>query len=398
MKCPKCGYISFDFNQTCPKCNKDISAEQQKLNIPPFKPTPHFLLGALLGETGEPGADLKIELAPGARPAESTPDVVSLEDLEKLHPDDSEQQLREEAPSEFAGPEELISIEDLSMPEAVSAEEPTQEQMSEEISLEELELPTSMPATGPRREEFSLDLDEITLEGTEPEAVTAAEPTQEQMPEEISFEELELPTSMPATEPRREEIFLDLDEITLEGTEPEAVTAAEPTQEQMPDEISFEELDSFPVSPPPVETVKEAQDDELLSIDLDDIDLDDAKDIKGMIPEESKERSDQEDILEIDLDALSLETDIQEKGDQKTETEHEQLPEELSMDDLFDALEKPEETGEKTAEILPDLNAIVLDEEEPKPDGAETEQGGIEMEGIELDLDLDLEKPDEKSS
>ncbi|MFH0844316.1 MAG: hypothetical protein V1930_02485 [Pseudomonadota bacterium] len=345
MKCPKCGYISFDFNQTCPKCNKDISAEQQKLNIPPFKPTPHFLLGALLGETGEPGADLKIDLAPGARPAESPPDVVSLEDLEKLHPDDSELQLREEAPLEFTKSEELISIEDLAMPEAGTTEEPTQEQMSEEISFEEFELPTSMPATEPRREEFSLDLDEITLEGTEPEAVTAAEPAYEQMPEEISFEE----------------------------------------------------FDSFPVSPPPIETVKETQDDEL-SIDLDDIDLDDTKDIKGMIPEESKERSDQEDILEIDLDALSLETDIQEKGDQKTETEYEQLPEELSMDDLFDALEKPKETGEKTAEILPDLNAIVLDEEEPKPDEAETEQGGIEMEGLELDLDLDLEKPDEKSS
>ncbi|MFH1480349.1 MAG: hypothetical protein ABIG67_03700 [Pseudomonadota bacterium] len=397
MKCPKCGYISFDFNQTCPKCNKDISAEQQKLNIPPFKPTPHFLLGALLGETGEPGADLKIDLAPGARPAESPPDVVSLEDLEKLHPDDSELQLREEAPLEFTKSEELISIEDLAMPEAGTTEEPTQEQMPEEISFEELELPTSMPATEPRREEIFLDLDEITLEGTEPEAVTAAEPTYEQMSEEISFEEFELPTSMPATEPRREEFSLDLDEITLEGTEPEAVTAAEPAYEQMPEEISFEEFDSFPVSPPPVETVKETQDDEL-SIDLDDIDLDDTKDIKGMIPEESKERSDQEDILEIDLDALSLETDIQEKGDQKTKTEYEQLPEELSMDDLFDALEKPKETGEKTAEILPDLNAIVLDEEEPKPDEAETEQGGIEMEGLELDLDLDLEKPDEKSS
>ena len=53
MKCPKCGYISFDSNQVCPKCNKDISAEQAKLNLPAFKPEPPALLGALIGEPDE---------------------------------------------------------------------------------------------------------------------------------------------------------------------------------------------------------------------------------------------------------------------------------------------------------------------------------------------------------
>ena len=53
MKCPKCGYISFDYNLSCPKCNKDISAEQEKLHIPAFRPDPLFLLGALTGEANE---------------------------------------------------------------------------------------------------------------------------------------------------------------------------------------------------------------------------------------------------------------------------------------------------------------------------------------------------------
>ncbi len=45
MKCPKCGYVSFDYNQVCPKCNKDISAERDKMNLPSYKPTPSFISG-----------------------------------------------------------------------------------------------------------------------------------------------------------------------------------------------------------------------------------------------------------------------------------------------------------------------------------------------------------------
>jgi len=49
MRCPKCGYISFDYNQLCPKCNKDISDEQAKLNLPTYKNNPPSLLGMLTG-------------------------------------------------------------------------------------------------------------------------------------------------------------------------------------------------------------------------------------------------------------------------------------------------------------------------------------------------------------
>jgi len=54
MKCPKCGYVSFDSNLECPKCRADISMEQSKLNLPFFRPSPPFLLGALVGNEGHP--------------------------------------------------------------------------------------------------------------------------------------------------------------------------------------------------------------------------------------------------------------------------------------------------------------------------------------------------------
>jgi len=58
MKCPKCGYISFDYNTSCPRCNKDISEEQKRLNLPSFMPDPLPLLGSLIDGTGQSQAGL----------------------------------------------------------------------------------------------------------------------------------------------------------------------------------------------------------------------------------------------------------------------------------------------------------------------------------------------------
>jgi len=54
MKCPKCGYVSFDSNVECPKCRYDLTMEQSKLNLPSFKPSPPFLLGASVGNEDHP--------------------------------------------------------------------------------------------------------------------------------------------------------------------------------------------------------------------------------------------------------------------------------------------------------------------------------------------------------
>jgi hypothetical protein len=74
MKCPKCGYVSLDHHQVCPKCSKDVLAEQRKLNLPDYRPDPPSFLGALTGEVAqaqavpgtsqEPGATIEFDAAP----------------------------------------------------------------------------------------------------------------------------------------------------------------------------------------------------------------------------------------------------------------------------------------------------------------------------------------------
>lgn len=38
MKCSKCNYISFDHNENCPKCKKDLTEIRRKMDLPAFCP------------------------------------------------------------------------------------------------------------------------------------------------------------------------------------------------------------------------------------------------------------------------------------------------------------------------------------------------------------------------
>jgi len=66
MKCPKCGYVSFDHQQVCQKCGKDVLAEQRRLNLPDYKPDPPSFLGALTGDGGPASAVSADSQEPGA--------------------------------------------------------------------------------------------------------------------------------------------------------------------------------------------------------------------------------------------------------------------------------------------------------------------------------------------
>jgi len=61
MKCPKCGYVSFDYNELCPKCDEDIRAERTKLNLSDYRSDPPFLLGALTGEMNESEGEIRMD-------------------------------------------------------------------------------------------------------------------------------------------------------------------------------------------------------------------------------------------------------------------------------------------------------------------------------------------------
>ncbi|NCP08563.1 hypothetical protein GW860_06645 [bacterium] len=77
MKCSKCGYTSFDYNQRCPKCNKDLTQEREWINLSPFKPNPPSLLSDLGSENT--ASDLDIALLK-AKDAQALQREIILED------------------------------------------------------------------------------------------------------------------------------------------------------------------------------------------------------------------------------------------------------------------------------------------------------------------------------
>ena len=192
MKCPKCGYVSFDHNQVCPKCKKDVSTEQKKLNLPDYRPSPPSLLGALTGETViqtsaamfDEGQNLNVDL--------------SLENGAELE--------------EAEGP---ISLPDLQDPEALTAEDEIQfdlssddldlEETDDELFLEpdEIVLGESESSTLLESEDedddISLHLGDIADEKSGSEKDPMLDLTEEDGQLEIDLEALPLEESMPQT-------------------------------------------------------------------------------------------------------------------------------------------------------------------------------------------------------
>jgi len=62
MRCPKCGYISFDHLERCMKCSRDFSSSREELNLSDFRPDVPFLLGSLVGEMQGGGGQQELSL------------------------------------------------------------------------------------------------------------------------------------------------------------------------------------------------------------------------------------------------------------------------------------------------------------------------------------------------
>ncbi len=82
MKCPKCAYVSFDYNASCPKCDEDIRAERTKLNLSDYRSDPPFLLGALTGEVNESGGEMGIDFSVGMQVPEPQGDMDLVDAIE----------------------------------------------------------------------------------------------------------------------------------------------------------------------------------------------------------------------------------------------------------------------------------------------------------------------------
>jgi len=86
MKCPKCGFNSFEFHDTCKKCGKDLIAFKASHNIRPLvhprkKDEPEEQFFAAAGAAGAPApapgaAVLPAAAAPPAKVAPATPSEV----------------------------------------------------------------------------------------------------------------------------------------------------------------------------------------------------------------------------------------------------------------------------------------------------------------------------------
>jgi hypothetical protein len=237
MKCPKCNYVSFDYNQVCPKCNKDISAEQQRMNLPAYRPSPLSLLGALIGEPrqsedsvfGE-GQNLDMDFEISGNGEAEKPEEPSLSsDLLETNLLDEEEEIEHLEPLYDFEEEEGEKIS----PESV------------EISLEDSERTLSLSDTGEMEEVISLDSDELSL--TEPElekeALAESVPAKERELgidlEDLSLDEI----ALPATDAAKEDSLNEAEMVTLviEKKGPKTSQGLEDTELDL--ELDLDELE-----------------------------------------------------------------------------------------------------------------------------------------------------------
>ena len=284
MKCPKCGYISFDFNQVCPKCNKDISNHRDKMNFVAFRPSPPSLLGALTGETSDSGMGFAMDTPEaldlgGGKAAFSAEDSQAIEAMEEAFLDSQSLEAQIEAtpepgvhfPEEAAG-KTSPDLEDL----IIDSEEPSAVQPGDDM------------------EEDAVSLDLEDLAGDETELLV-----DEALEEEESVVSLDLEETNGGDPPEVEaDLSLDLESLSIE----EESSPVEEKGTEGPAEILLEEApeDREEISLEPEEDVAATL-------------LDDASD--GEIPpagtgEESL--SDDDDETAAELEDLDLELDLEE--------------------------------------------------------------------------------------
>jgi len=270
MKCPKCSYVSFDYNLTCPKCERDISSEQEKLHLPSFRPEPPSLLGALTGEANNSRSDRTA----GSSEIDLARDAEISFDEESAHFDSGEVAIPESTDFDLGSDE--ISFEDTSGLSADSGKSSSDDIFGSDIDTEEAI--ADLELGGLESKETSLDTGELELEDSE------------------SAGSLEEDLSLDLGEASNEKGSLDLNDLYPGGgKKADRQTGRIATGELRLDGESTEELDNL--------------------LDMDEISLEEvplaqkapaAKKAKG-----KKASPAQESDLSLDLEDLDLELDLE---------------------------------------------------------------------------------------
>ena len=283
MKCPKCSYISFDYNQICPKCNKDISEERGKLNLPGYRPDPLFLLEALVGGKGENQIDLE---------AETYKDTSEFEKEIATGMDDTGVMERNAVFGSGAG--------DFEMEEAPPEEMPA-------VDLSEID--TNLETED--EEELAVDLEDLAEEpdGVDFSKETAQEPLGTGT---VVLEDLRAPEDDPKADTLEEEIDGDEISLDLDAVGDQGLEAAMAFDQDDEDELSLdleelgeegEDLEEIKLEP-----VSEFEEEVL---DLSDIDLDEDKPVEW----EADSSHSESEMLTVEL----------EEGKKKEPTDREEL-------------------------------------------------------------------------
>lgn len=149
MKCPKCGYISFDFYDTCPKCSKDLTEIRGRLILFPFKPSAINWLQTeeeiATPSTEQVVADVFTE--EGTMEEEIELETVSLDslDVDQEKKEEKALEIKEEKLEEKIEEEKEIEVEPVdlnSLEEKMAKKEKEKQETKKESKKDGLELET----------------------------------------------------------------------------------------------------------------------------------------------------------------------------------------------------------------------------------------------------------------
>jgi len=137
MRCPKCGYISFDRQKSCSRCSNDLTAVAEQLQGTVVKNAVPFFLGTVLGARKSAVA----EPEPALRAEE---EAIELNELEGQALPEEEEELN------FPGPSVAGNTLEEQAPPSIGLEDID---VSDLVSLEEEEPPT-LPLESEEEEDF----------------------------------------------------------------------------------------------------------------------------------------------------------------------------------------------------------------------------------------------------
>lgn len=211
MRCPKCGYISFDRQRSCGKCSNDLTAAAEQLKGTVSKAAPPFFLGAVLGKQ---------------EPAEAESGSALQEEEETLVLD------------EFGTEAPPADEEELDFAGAPLDEEDLEDQPLPSLGLEDIDVSDLMPL----QEEEEAPV--LHLGNEHKETIQASVPVKDD--EEASLMGIELPS----LEPSDELLSADEQESPLGTHEyPAAKSSDEAEEDEIIDLSSLMGFDEAPSQP-----------------------------------------------------------------------------------------------------------------------------------------------------